>query len=73
MLLQHMGNPPVKGWFVVKTFGHCIFSGFNWVRFLEVSKVLPGCGTILPLAAHLPTNGIVSQVCTSIRLDNLLV
>ena len=68
-----MGNPPVKGWLKVNAFGHCIFCGLNWLRFLEISKVLPGCGAILPLAADLSTNGTAFQVCTSIRLDNLLV
>jgi hypothetical protein len=73
MLLQHIGNPPVKGRLKVNAFGHCIFCGLNRERFLEVSKVLPGCGAILPLAADLPTNGTAFQVCTSVRLDNLLV
>jgi hypothetical protein len=68
-----MGNPPVKGQLMVNAFGHCIFCGHNQVRFLEVSKVLPGCGAILPLAADLPTNCTAFQVCTSVRLDNLLV
>ncbi len=73
MLPQHMGNPSVKGWLMVKSFGHCIFCGLNRVRFLEVSKALPGCGTILPLAARLPTNGTASQVCKPNWTDNLLV
>jgi hypothetical protein len=57
-----MRNPPVKGWFVVNALGHCIFCGLKRVRLLEVSKVLPGCGTILPLAAYLPTNGTAFHV-----------
>ena len=68
-----MGNPPVKGRLKVNAFGHCIFCGLKRVRILEVSKVLPGCGAILPLAADLPTNGTAFQVCTSVRSDNLLV
>jgi hypothetical protein len=54
---------------MVKSFGHCIFCGLNWVRFLEVSKAPPGCGTILLLAAQLPTNGTAFQVWTPIGLD----
>jgi hypothetical protein len=42
-LLQYTGNPPVEGWLVVNALGHGIFSGLKRVRFLEVSKVLPGC------------------------------
>ncbi len=68
-----MGNPPVKGRLKVNAFGHCIFCGLNRVRFFEISKVLPGCGAIPPLAADKPTNGIAFQVCTSVRSDNLLV
>ncbi len=68
-----MGNPPVKGWLKVNAFGHCIFCCLNWVRFLEISKVLPRYGAILSLAAHLPNNGTAFQICTSVRLDNLLV
>ncbi len=47
--------------------------GLKRVRLLEVSKVLPGCGTILPLAAYLPTNGTVFYVGPSVWLDNVLV
>jgi hypothetical protein len=68
-----MMNPPVKGWLVVNALGHCIFCGLKRVRLLEVSKVLPGCGTILPLAAYLPTNGTAFHVSPSIWLDNFLV
>jgi hypothetical protein len=68
-----MGNPPVKGWFVVNALGHCIFSGLKRVRLRVVSKVLPGCGSILPLAAHLPTNGTAFHVGPSIWSDNSLV
>ncbi len=68
-----MGNPPVKGWLEVNALGHCIFCGLKRVRLLEVSKVLPGCGTILPLAAYLPTNGTAFHVGLSVWLDNFLV
>ncbi len=65
-LLQYMGNPPVKGWLVVNSLGHCIFYGLKRVRLLEVSKVLPGCGTILLMAAYLPANGTAFHVGLSI-------
>ncbi len=68
-----MGNPPVEGWLMVSALGHGIFSSLKRVRFLEVSKVLPGCGSILPLAAHLPTNGTVFHVGPYVWLDNFLV
>ncbi len=68
-----MGNPPAKDWFVVNALGHCIYCGLKRVRLLEVSKVLPGCGTILPLAAYLPTNGTAFHVGPSIWSDNFLV
>jgi hypothetical protein len=73
MLLQDMRNPPVEGWLVVNALGHGIFSGLKRVRLLEVSKVLPGCGSILPLAAHLLTNGTPFHLGASIWLDNFLV
>jgi hypothetical protein len=73
MLLQYMGNPPVKGWLVVNALGHCIFCGLKTVRLLEVSKVLPGYGTILPLAAYLPTNGTAFYVCSSVWSNSFLV
>jgi hypothetical protein len=73
MLLQDMGNPPVEGWLVVNALGHGIFSGLKRVRLLEVSKVLPGCGSILPLAAHLPSNGTALHVSPFIWLDNFFV
>ncbi len=73
MLLQYMGNPPVKGWLVVNALGHCIFCGLKRVRILEVSKILPGCGTILPFAAYLPTNGTAFHVCPSVWSNNFLV
>jgi hypothetical protein len=72
-LLQDMGNPPVEGWLVVNTVGHGIFSGLKKERLLEISKVLPGCGSILPLAAHLPTNGTAFHVGPSTWLDDFLV
>jgi hypothetical protein len=43
------------------------------VRLLEVSKVLPGCGSILPLAAHLSTNGTAFHVGLSVWSGNFLV
>jgi hypothetical protein len=67
-----MGNPPVKGWLVVNALGLGIFNN-KGVRLLEVSKVLPGCGSILPLAAHLPTNCTAFHVGRSVWLDNFLV
>jgi hypothetical protein len=68
-----MGNLPVKGWLVVNALGYVIFSGLKRVRLLEVSKVLPGCGSILPLAAHLPTNGAPFHVGPFVWLDAFLV
>ncbi len=68
-----MGNPPVKGWLVVNALGHGIFSGLKRGKLLEVSKALPGYGTILQLAAHLPTNGTAFDVGPSVRSDNFLV
>ncbi len=68
-----MRNPPVKGWLVVNALGHCIFCGPKRVRLLEVSKVHPGCGTILPLAAYLPTNGTAFHVGPSVWSGNFLV
>jgi hypothetical protein len=73
MLLQYMGNLPVKGWFVVNALGHCIFCGLKRARILEIRKVLPGCGTILPLAAYLPTNGSAFHVCPSVWSNNFLI
>jgi hypothetical protein len=61
-----MRNPPVNGWFG-------IFSSLKRVRLLEVSKVLPGCGTILSLAAYLPTNDTVFHVGLSVWSDDFLV
>ncbi len=72
-LLQYMGSPPVKGWLVVNALGHCIFCGLQRVRLLEVSKILPGCEAILPLAAHLPTNGTAFHIGPSIWSGNFLV
>ncbi len=72
-LLQDMGNPPVKEWLMVNALGHCIFSGLKRVRLLKISKVLPGCGTILLLAPYLPTNGTVFHVGLSVWLDAFLV
>jgi hypothetical protein len=58
---------------VVNALGHCIFSGLKRVRLLEVSKVLPGCGSILLLAAHFPTNGTAFHVGPFVWSDNFLV
>jgi hypothetical protein len=68
-----MGNLPVEGWLVVNALGHGIFSGLKRVRLLELSKVLPGCGSILPLASHLPTNGTAFHVSPFIWSDHFLV
>jgi hypothetical protein len=56
-LPQDMRNPPVKCWFMVNAQDLGIFGCFNRVRLLKVSKVLPRCRAIFPLAAKLPTNG----------------
>jgi hypothetical protein len=68
-----MGNPPVKGWLVVNALGYCIFCGLKRLKLFKVSKVLPGCGTILPLAAYLPTNVTAFYVGPSVWSDNFLV
>ncbi len=72
-LFQNMWNSLVEGWLMVGAKGCSILSGLDWVRFFEVREVLLGSRTILPLAAHLPTNGVSIHRGTSIRLDNLLV
>ncbi len=58
---------------MVNALGHCIFCGLKRVRLLKVSKVLPGFGTILPLAAYLQTNDTAFYVGPSVWLDNFLV
>jgi hypothetical protein len=68
-----MGNPPVEGWLMVNALGHGIFSGLKRVRLIEVSKDLPGCETILILAAYLPTNGTAFHVSPSVLSDDFLV
>jgi hypothetical protein len=55
-LPQNMRNPPVESWFMVNAQNLSIFGCFNRVRCLKVSKVLPRCRAIFPLAAKLPTN-----------------
>jgi hypothetical protein len=54
---QDMRNPPVEGWFMVNAKYLSIFSSFNKVRLLEVSKVLPRRRAIFSLAEKLPANG----------------
>jgi hypothetical protein len=56
-LPQDMRNPPVESWFMVNALDLGIFSCFNRVRLLKVSKVLPRRRAIFLLAAKLPTNG----------------
>jgi hypothetical protein len=56
-LPQDMRNPPVESWFMVNAQDLSIFGCFNRVRLLKVSKVLPRCRAVFPLAAKLPTNG----------------
>jgi hypothetical protein len=50
-LRQDIRYPPIKGSFMVNANKFSIFGCFNWVRLFEVGQVLPGGGTILPLAA----------------------
>ncbi len=54
---QDVRNPPVVSWFMVNAKDLSIFGCFNRVRLLKVSKVLPRCRAVFPLAAKLPTNG----------------
>jgi hypothetical protein len=56
-LPQDMRNPPGENWFMVNAKDLSIFGGFNRVRLLKVSKVLPRCRAVFPLAAKFPTNG----------------
>jgi hypothetical protein len=56
-LPQDMKNPPVESWFMVNAQDLSIFGCFDRVRLLKVSKVLPRCRALFPLAAMLPTNG----------------
>ncbi len=63
-------NPyKVESWFMVNAQDLSIFGCFNRVRLLKVSKVLPRCRAVFPLAAKLPTNGGVLQVSLSISAD----
>jgi hypothetical protein len=48
-----MRNPPVESWFMVNAQDLGIFGCFNRVRLIKVSKVLPRCRAIFPLAAKL--------------------
>jgi hypothetical protein len=56
-LPQDMRYPPVESWFMVNAQDLGIFGCFNRVRLFKVSKVLPRCRAVFPLAAKLPTNG----------------
>jgi hypothetical protein len=56
-LPQDMRNPPIESWFMVNAKDLGIFGGFNRVRLLKASKVLPRRRSVFPLAAKLPTNG----------------
>ncbi len=56
-LPQDMRNSPVESWFMVNAQDLSIFGCFNRVRLLKVSKVLPRCRAVFPLAENLPTNG----------------
>jgi hypothetical protein len=51
-----MRYPPVENWFMVNAQDLGIFSCFNRVRLLKVSKVLSRRKAVFPLAAKLPTN-----------------
>ena len=55
-LPQDMRNPPVESWFMVNAQDLSIFGCFNRVRLLKVSKILPRCRAVFPVAAKLPTN-----------------
>jgi hypothetical protein len=48
--------PPVESWFMVNLQDLGIFGCFNRVRLLKVSKILPRCRAVFPVAAKLPTN-----------------
>jgi hypothetical protein len=54
---QDMRNPPVESWFMVNAQDLSIFGCVNRVRLLKVSKGLPRCRAVFPLAAEMPTNG----------------
>ncbi len=58
-------NPPVEGWFMANAEVIGIFSSFNGLRLLEISKGLPRCRAIFPLVAELPTNSCVLLVGAS--------
>ena len=68
-LRQHVGHPPVKGWFMVNSYS-AVSTG---CEFLKVGKTLPGGRAINPLATELPTGSRASEVCTAIGRHNLLV
>ncbi len=59
---QDVRNPPVESWFVVNAKDLSIFSCFNRVRLLKISKVIPRRRAVFSLAAKLPTNGQTLQV-----------
>jgi hypothetical protein len=48
---QDLRYPPIEGSLMVYANSFSIFGCFNWVRLFEVSQVLSGGETILPLAA----------------------
>ena len=68
-----MRDPPVESWFMVNTSDLGIFGGLNGVGFLEITKVFPEQGAVLPLAAYLPTNGRALKVGPAIGVDYFLV
>jgi hypothetical protein len=68
-----MRNPPVESLFMVNAKVLSIFGGVNRVRLLKVSKVLPRCRAVFPLAAKLPINGSALQVDLSISAVNFLI
>ncbi len=72
-LPQDMRNPPVERWFMVNSQDLSIFGCFNRVSPLKVSKVLPRCRAVFPLAAELPKNSWMLQVGLSISANNFLV
>jgi hypothetical protein len=55
LLPQDVRNPPVESLLMVNDKYLSIFGSFNRLRLLEVSKVLPRCRAVFPLAAELPT------------------
>ncbi len=56
-LFENMRDPPVESWFMVETNYLGVFRGLDGGGFLQVGKVIPGRGSVLPLAANLPADG----------------